>query len=90
MGQRVVSLRLEKGCNTIRLSNATNWMPDIDYMELTPVHPSAIGHQHADCHQPHPTVYNLQGQKVDAATAQGIIISDGRKIAATGNTPLQP
>ncbi len=90
VGQRVVSLRLEKGCNTIRLSNATNWMPDIDYMELTPVHQSSIGHQQADCHQPHPTVYNLQGQKVDAATAQGIIISDGRKIAATGNTPLQP
>ena len=34
VGKRTVNIQLEKGQNIIRLSNATNWMPDIDYIDL--------------------------------------------------------
>ena len=31
-------VKLKKGCNTIRLSNITDWMPEIDYIELKKGH----------------------------------------------------
>ncbi len=35
VGTTTVDIALQKGRNTVRLSNATAWMPDIDYMELS-------------------------------------------------------
>ena len=42
LGQRTVDIHLEPGRNTIRLSNPSNWMPDIDYIELKNNTPTAI------------------------------------------------
>ena len=37
VAKKTVSIQLKKGRNTIRLSNATGWMPDIDYIDVRPV-----------------------------------------------------
>ena len=35
ISEKTLKIRLNKGNNTIRLSNATAWLPDIDYIDLT-------------------------------------------------------
>lgn len=42
VGKKTVTIQLQQGQNTIRLSNPTNWMPDIDYMELKCTTPNGI------------------------------------------------
>ena len=42
VGKRTVDIHLNAGKNVIRLSNPTNWMPDIDYMELKNNTPTGI------------------------------------------------
>jgi len=37
VGQVTIPVKLKKGKNVIRLSNAKEWMPDIDYIELLPI-----------------------------------------------------
>ena len=37
VGEVTIPVKLKKGQNTIRLSNAEAWMPDIDYIELNPM-----------------------------------------------------
>ena len=80
VGTRTITIQLEKGRNTIRLSNSTNWMPDIDYISLkcTTDH-SAVNAVKASPSQM-PASFNLQGQKVDPESAHGIVILDGKKI----------
>ena len=73
-----LKVRLQKGYNVIRLSNAASWMPDIDYIDLvctssdgidsTPTHSSALQGRS----------YDLQGRPVKAH-AKGIVIVDGKK-----------
>ena len=80
VGTRKLTIQLEKGLNTIRLSNPSNWMPDIDYMELVCTEePDGIDapkpqHPHADA------IYDLQGKRVNAANAHGVVIQEGRKV----------
>ena len=77
---RTLSIQLQKGRNTVRLSNPSNWMPDIDYIQLKCTAPSAVK---LPVDTPHPSgqAYNLLGQKVDAArTHHDVIVRDGRKI----------
>ena len=79
VGKRIVNIQLEKGLNEIRLSNATNWMPDIDYIELTCTTPSAVNMPQAP--QPHASpTYNLLGQPSVASAICGITIQNGRKV----------
>jgi hypothetical protein len=42
VGKRTVDIHLNAGKNVIRLSNPSNWMPDIDYMELKNNTPTGI------------------------------------------------
>ncbi len=42
VGRKTVDIHLEPGRNSIRLSNPSNWMPDIDYIELKNNTPTAI------------------------------------------------
>ena len=79
VGRRNLDINLEKGCNIIRLSNPTGWMPDIDYMELKLTEPSAIKSVTLTPANDAPT-YDLQGRRVDANQTRGIIISNGQKI----------
>ena len=82
VGRKTINIQLQDGQNVIRLSNASNWMPDIDYIELECVSHSAdinslnvISPTAADS-------YDLQGRRLNssAADVHGIIIENGRKI----------
>jgi len=42
VGKTELTVTLQKGRNSIRLSNTQGWMPDIEYIELAPVVPSAV------------------------------------------------
>ncbi|MBR1667950.1 MAG: alpha-galactosidase [Bacteroidaceae bacterium] len=42
VGKKTIKIQLQKGRNTIRLSNSSNWMPDIDYIELQSDVPAGI------------------------------------------------
>ena len=62
---------LQKGQNTIRLYNPSAWMPDIDYIELTPETPSGIGQLSTPSAANQPLHdYDLSGR---AATDQTVI-----------------
>ena len=80
VGTRVLNISLEKGRNVIRLSNPSNWMPDIDYIQLKCLAPTAINAPVSasdSCGQ----AYNLQGQKVSVDDVHhDVMIVDGRKI----------
>ena len=78
VGRKTITINLQKGCNEIRLSNPTNWMPDIDYMELHNTAPSAVTPLPAN-QQQKGAAFNLQGQRVSPESAHGIVIREGRK-----------
>ena len=79
VGRRNIDINLEKGSNTIRLSNATGWMPDIDYMELKLTEPSAIENITMTPDNDTPA-YDLQGRRINPNQTRGIIITNGQKI----------
>ena len=78
VGKKTITINLQKGRNQIRLSNPTNWMPDIDYMELH--NTTAIATPTKSPLQKQGATYNLQGQRVNKDNAHGIIIQEGKKI----------
>ena len=90
VAKKTLTIQLQKGRNTIRLSNASNWMPDIDYIDLVPVAPSAIRptpdthHPTPNTHHPTPDThpYNMAGQP--ATSYDTMIIEQGKKILRTG------
>ena len=76
---RTISIDLEEGCNTIRLSNPTNWMPDIDYIQLKAVpNTTAVNAMVKDA-APSSAVYNLKGQRVSPQSATGLVVGNGKK-----------
>lgn len=75
---KTVKVNLQKGTNTIRLSNASYWMPDIDYIELTPAQAASINTISADS-TGSGQAYNLAGQKVNPNTETGVVIVNGQK-----------
>ena len=80
VGTRQLTVNLQQGLNTIRLSNATGWMPDIDYIELVSTKPSAIGpvsQQPANAGSAHR--YDLLGRPAKADHAHGIVVDDHHK-----------
>ena len=80
VGKKIVNITLEQGENTIRLVNTSGWMPDIDYIDVTPVVPTGIDELKASAAKEHNT-YDLQGRKIKAGKTHGIVISDkGKKI----------
>ena len=80
VGTSKLTIQLEKGFNTIRLSNPSNWMPDIDYMELLcKEEPVAINSPKSE-HQQKDIIYDLHGKRVNASNARGVVIQEGRKV----------
>ena len=78
VGTKTVTIQLQKGQNTIRLSNATNWLPDIDYIEIlsttsSAIHPISMQSQEDD------TLYDLSGRKI-TNPKKGIYINNHRKV----------
>ena len=78
VGRKQVDIQLNEGMNTIRLSNPSNWMPDIDYIELCCTKPLAI-----DDVKKQPAsddiLYDLQGRR-SSATSHGLYIKNGKVI----------
>ncbi|MBO4811834.1 MAG: alpha-galactosidase [Prevotella sp.] len=80
VGKKTLTVNLVKGRNVIRLSNAKAWMPDIDYIELTPVVSASI-HDVQQSSSNVQRTYDLQGRLLNGKQmASGIVISQGRKV----------
>ena len=79
VGRKTLNVELQPGYNNVRLSNPSSDMPDIDYIDLEPVVPTAIEPLQS---QPSASsaAYDLQGRPVNAATTRGVIVSGGRKV----------
>jgi hypothetical protein len=78
VGKKTITIQLEKGNNVIRLSNPSNWMPDIDYMELSLTNPSAINQQKVS-DKGHGKTYDLLGRTAKVEKRGGILVNDGKK-----------
>jgi hypothetical protein len=80
VAKKKVTITLEPGNNVIRLSNANAWMPDLDYIEVTPTVPTSVNDVRDEANKPQ-RLFNLQGREVKSTQAHGIVISDnGKKI----------
>ena len=76
---RSLKITLQKGINTIRLSNATGWMPDIDYIDLLPVTPTEIQVVSEAYQYETEPAYDLAGRRAKPNTE--IRIQRGKKFA---------
>lgn len=79
IGKKVFDIELQKGRNTIRLSNPTGWMPDIDYIELKLTEASSAIIPTTSISQNDDAIYNLHGLKTKASH-KGVVIKDGKKL----------
>ena len=80
VGRKSLDIQLQPGQNTIRLSNTSGWMPDIDYIDVEPIVPAAVTAPAADLRTTTTTTYDLQGRPVTAAAPRGVVITNGRKV----------
>ena len=95
VGKKTLSITLEPSDNVIRLSNNSSWMPDIDYIDVTPVEQTnSIERFHPFPPQKgRENVYDLQGRKVSLTPdpspkgegskrylPNGVYIVNGRKM----------
>ena len=78
VGKRNVSVTLQKGRNTIRLSNPTGWMPDIDYIDLVSNTPSDIQAMSLENTTNTESSFDLLGRPYHSNTR--IIVQNGKKI----------
>ena len=79
VGEKDVTIQLQRGRNTIRLSNATNWMPDIDYIDLMPK--SSTGIQ-GSANETHVTTRSFDLSGYPATSNTSLVIQDGKKYFA--------
>ena len=79
MARKTITIRLEKGLNTIRLSNPTSWMPDIDYIDVVCTAPDRVDTPAAATSASLGRSYDLQGRPVTTDT-KGIVITNGKKV----------
>ena len=80
---RTTDIHLEKGFNSIRLSNTSNWMPDIDYIDIKPVIPTAINQTKSEKALLSDPVYDLSGRSVNVDNYKGLFVSNGKKYFKT-------
>ncbi len=86
-----MTITLQPGRNTIRLSNASGWMPDIDYIQLTAKNPydgiREVEKGEANNKKQNGTIYDLSGRPIRHsavdimhAPGKGIYIVGGKKV----------
>ena len=82
VGTTTLSIQLQAGDNVVALSNATAWMPDIDYMTVESVVPTGISlpPTPADRRGTTDAAYDLSGRRVSAPGSNGIVIENGKKV----------
>ena len=81
---KTLEIQLNAGVNTIRLSNPTAYMPDIDYISLELLEADAVERPKAQRRSAH-DVYNLSGQRVGSGKdakklKDGIYVIDQQKV----------
>ena len=81
VGTATLTVTLQEGRNTIRLSNPSNWMPDIDYIELQPQNVTAVKAAQTPSSSDSSSLYGLSGRLLDKQPGTTIgITSQGRKV----------
>ena len=78
VGKKTVTIQLQQGQNTIRLSNPTNWMPDIDYMDLECTMPNGIHAMAIPAFDDSAPTFDLSGRPAQSHTA--LRVQGGRKV----------
>ena len=84
IGKKNFSIQLNPGRNTIRLSNPTGWMPDIDCMTLQcTAKPDGLQLPDSSSAQGDETAYSIDGKLLvgNARNHPGVQITNGKKIA---------
>ena len=76
VAKTTLKVQMQKGQNTVRFSNASNWMPDFDYIDLKPVL-SSLQAAKTTNFKPTTATYDLNGRP--ARTNTPIIIQNGQK-----------
>ena len=87
VGKKTLTSQLQPGRNTIRLSNPTNWLPDIDYIDVVSTSAAGIVEREWKNDNEAGAVYDLQGRRVSESSAssglsKAIYINNGRKVMA--------
>jgi hypothetical protein len=81
VGKKTLTVELQKGSNVIRLSNASGWMPDIDYIDVESTTPTAIGKVIVSKAASDQKLYDLRGvPHAPQSARRGIFISEGKKV----------
>ena len=83
VGTKTLTIQLQPGQNTIRLSNATGWLPDIDYIDVISAS-TAVNCQLSNGQLSNSQFYDLSGRRI-TTPRKGIYISNGRKTIKTTN-----
>ena len=78
VAKKTLDITLEKGENTIRLVNTSGWLPDMDYIDVTPAIPTSVGMIKDEANKPQ-RLFDLQGREVKGAQAHGLVVSNNRK-----------
>lgn len=74
-----ITIHLNKGYNVIRLYNTAYWMPDIDYIDVTPSQSTGIKAVKV-AKNDDSRLYSLDGKSVNGSESQhGIYVSKGHK-----------
>ncbi|MBO4907411.1 MAG: alpha-galactosidase [Bacteroidaceae bacterium] len=83
VGTRSVEVSLKEGVNTVRLSNSTGWMPDIDYMTVDLVEAVAVSAVKDGPVHSSDAIYDLSGCQHLSASTPGIYVIGQRKVLVT-------
>lgn len=76
VGTKTLDIKLEPGENTIRLTNTSGWMPDLDYIDVIKKGTTAVNTVTVP-HSADGSTYDLSGRKT--SNSRGVIISNGKK-----------
>lgn len=76
------TVHLNAGVNTVRLSNATGWMPNMDYMKLTLLEADGVNEtkDNSDKISPSSATYDLNGRSVSNMSSPGVYVVGKKKI----------
>ena len=86
VGKKTTTIQLNAGSNTIRLTNTTAWMPDIDCITLELLEADGVEEmkdEGVNNEKYNDVIYSLSGQRVDAKPSQlrpGIYIINNKKV----------
>jgi hypothetical protein len=75
---KTLEITLEPGDNVIKLSNTSGWMPDLDYIDVVCVEPTAINQVERGAMTAE-QYFDLHGRKISDSKSRGIVVSGNGK-----------